>query len=316
MSMRIIFLGTSAFAVPSLAAIIQSNQHVISVITQPDRPYGRGLKLHPSPVKQFAQQHQLPVETPESIKSETFINHIMELHPEIIVVVAYGKILPPTLLQIPKYGCVNVHGSLLPKYRGAAPIQWALIRGETETGVTTMFMNENMDEGDIIFQEKIPILPEDNAGSLSVKLAQLGGSLLQKTLNAIEMGIAPRIPQNHQEATYAPKLTNTDGRIDWNKPAGEIVNLIRGVTPSPGAFTFLKGKRLRIHLAKVGLGSPAEPAGKIILVGKHDESGIVVQTGNNTAVQILRVQPENGKIMSAAQFARGYRLTEGSYLGV
>ncbi|MDI6783781.1 MAG: methionyl-tRNA formyltransferase [bacterium] len=314
--MRILFMGTAEFAVPTLAAILKSGHQVIAVVTQPDRPFGRGLKLRPSPVKEKALQNQLPVLTPESVKDQNMINQFIRLNPEVIVVVAYGKILPPTLLEIPKFGCINVHGSLLPKYRGAAPIQWTLIRGETETGVTTMYMNDKMDEGDIMFQEKISILPEDNYGTLSIKLAQLGGQLIIKTLSAVEQGSAPRNPQNEPEATYAPKIKNTDGLIDWTQPATAIVNLIRGVTPAPGAFTLINGKRVRILAAKAGQGNFGVASGQVLVVGKHDEAGFLVQSGKETAVQIVQIQPESGKIMSAAQFARGYKLTEGIQLGI
>jgi methionyl-tRNA formyltransferase len=314
--MRIIFMGTAEFAVPSLEAILSSKHTLVGIITQPDRPFGRGLKLRPTPIKQFALQHQLAITTPESIKEQAELDKIRAMNPEAIVVVAYGKILPPALLQIPKLGCINVHGSLIPKYRGAAPIQWALIRGETETGITTMYMNDKMDQGDIIFQEKIPILPEDNYGSLSIKLAQLGSQLILKTLNAVEQGSAPRIQQNCAAATLAPKVINSDGRIDWNQMAIEIVNRIRGVTPSPGAFTTINNKRVRILLAKTAQGKSGVLAGQILIVGKHDETGLLVQSGNETAVQIMQVQPESGKIMPATQFARGQRLTEGTQFGI
>lgn len=309
-------MGTAEFAVPTLEAVINSNHQIAAVITQPDRPFGRGLKLRPSPVKQTALQHQLLILSPESIKEQNSIAQLRQLNPEVIVVVAYGKILPPTLLDIPKFGCINVHGSLLPKYRGAAPIQWTLIRGETETGVTTMFMNERMDEGDIIYQEKIGISPDDNYGTLSVKLALLGAQLLIKTLSAIQTGNTPRISQNHQEATYAPKIQNNDGLINWNQSTLNIVNLIRGVTPVPGAYTTIHGKRIRILTAKVGLGNPGTAIGRVILVGKHDEAGILVQSGNKTAVQIMQIQPESGKIMTAAQFARGHKVNEGMQFGI
>lgn len=314
--MHILFMGTAEFAVPLLAAILNSNHKLIGVITQPDRPFGRGLKFHSTPIKQFALQHQIPVTTPESIKNPAELENIQQLNPEAIVVAAYGKILPPALLNIPRFGCINVHGSLLPKYRGAAPIQWALIRGETATGITTMYMNDKMDQGDIIFQEKIPILPEDNYGSLSIKLAQLGGQLLINTLTAIESGTAPRIQQQHEEATLAPKITNLDGQIDWKQPALQIVNRIRGVTPFPGAFTTINGKRLRVLQAQPTQGKTNISPGVVLVVGKHDEIGLIVQSGEETAVQLLQVQPESGKSMTATQFARGHRLTESTQFGI
>jgi methionyl-tRNA formyltransferase len=314
--MRVLFMGTAEFAVLSLEAIINSNHELVGIITQPDRPFGRGLKLRPTPIKEFAFKHQIPVSTPDSIKDQLELESIQRLNPDVLVVVAYGKILPPPLLQIPKFGCVNVHGSLLPKYRGAAPIQWALIRGEPETGITTMFMNDKMDEGDIIYHEKIAISPEDNYGTLSIKLAQLGGQLIMKTLAAIEQDSAPRIQQKHEEATLAPKIKNTDGQIDWNQIAKDIVNRIRGVTPSPGAFTLINSKRVRILFAKATQGSIGISSGQILVVGKHDEIGILVQSGKETAVQLMQVQPESGKIMPAAQFARGQRLTEGTQFGI
>ncbi|MFB3896584.1 MAG: methionyl-tRNA formyltransferase [bacterium] len=314
--MRILFMGTAAFAVPSLESIFNSDHNIVGIITQPDRPFGRGLQLRPTPVKQFALQHQLPVTTPDSIKDPIKLETIRQVNPEAIVVVAYGKILPPALLQIPKFGCINVHGSLLPKYRGAAPIQWALIRGETESGITTMYMNDKMDQGDIIYQEKIPILPEDNYDSLSIKLAQLGGQLIIKTLAAVESGTAPRIQQNHEKATLAPKINSADGKIDWSQSAIHIINRIRGVTPSPGAFTTVNSKRIRILHAQATQGKPGISPGLILVVGKHDEAGLIVQSGEGTAVQLLQVQPESGKIMSATQFARGQRLTEGTQFSI
>jgi methionyl-tRNA formyltransferase len=314
--MRVLFMGTAEFAVPSLEEIINSNHELVGIITQPDRPFGRGLKLHPTPIKELAFKHQLPVSTPESIKEQIELESIQRMNPDVIIVVAYGKILPPALLSIPKFACINVHGSLLPKYRGAAPIQWALIRGEPETGITTMYMNDKMDEGDIIYQEKIAISPEDNYGTLSIKLAQLGGQLILKTLAAVEQGSAPRIQQNHEDATLAPKIRSTDGQIDWNQLALEIINRIRGVTPSPGAFTQINSKRVRILSAKATQGKTGIPPGQILVVGKHDEIGLIVQSGKETAVQLMQVQPESGKIMPAAQFARGQRLTEGTQFGI
>ncbi len=311
--MRILFMGTPDFAVPSLQALLEAKYTIVGVVTQPDKPKGRGKQLAPSPIKQLAETIGYPVYTPVSIRQDPyFIEQIKTLlEPELIVVVAFGQILPPALLNIPKYGCINVHSSLLPKYRGAAPSAWAIINGETDTGVTTMFLNEKMDEGDIIFQDKIPIDSTDTRGTLESKLSKLGASLLIKTIQAIENGTAPRTPQNNAQATYAPKVTTEHGKINWSKSAVEISNLIRGLHPDPGAFTFYKGRRIRIIESNVGnLSTTNKASGTIISIEKGNKPGIYVSTGQDILI-LKSVQPEGKKTMSALDFANGYRVEIG-----
>lgn len=318
--MRLIFMGTPKFAVPSFLAIIEAGYRIELVITQPDRPKGRGLRLIPSPIKEIAMEYHFPILAPQSIKDTEVIDRIRYINPDVIVVVAYGQILPPMILESARYGCVNLHASLLPKYRGPAPVAWAIINGEQETGVTTIFMNERVDEGDIIFQKKISILPEDTRGSLEEKLATLGAELLIETLEAIESGTAPRIPQDHSLATYAPMLKDTDAVINWILPAEKIINFIRGLAPLPGAHTYLGKMRIRILEATLleneiktvlELRETSQP-GKIIYIGKkkRDLPGIVVTTGTDPLL-LKTIQPEGKKIMSALDFSHGYRLQVG-----
>lgn len=313
-------MGTPKFAVPSFLAIIEAGYRIELVITQPDRPKGRGLRLISSPIKEIAMEYHFPILAPQSIKDTEVIDRIRYINPDVIVVVAYGQILPPMILESARYGCVNLHASLLPKYRGPAPVAWAIINGEQETGVTTIFMNERVDEGDIIFQKKISILPEDTRGSLEEKLATLGAELLIETLEAIESGTAPRIPQDHSLATYAPMLKDTDAVINWILPAEKIINFIRGLAPLPGAHTYLGKMRIRILEATLleneiktvlELRETSQP-GKIIYIGKkkRDLPGIVVTTGTDPLL-LKTIQPEGKKIMSALDFSHGYRLQVG-----
>ena len=236
--MRIVFMGTPEFAVPSLEALLKSDDRVVGIVTQPDRPRGRGQRLSPSPVKVIAQREQLPLLQPTKMKDPAFMAELSGWKPDFIAVAAFGRILPPAILSLPPRGCVNVHGSLLPKYRGAGPIQWAIINGETETGITTMLMDEGMDTGAILLQEKIPIVPEDTAGSLSPRLADLGGRLLVETLAQLKAGTLTPRPQDHAQASLAPLLKKEDGVIDRSLPATMIANRIIGLTPWPGAHTF------------------------------------------------------------------------------
>ncbi|OFZ67829.1 MAG: methionyl-tRNA formyltransferase, partial [Bdellovibrionales bacterium RIFOXYB2_FULL_36_6] len=231
--MNIIFMGTPDFAVPTLEGLINSNHKIIAVFTQPDRPKGRGREVVPSPVKVKADANNIPVLQPEKVKEPDFIKKISEYNPDCIVVVAFGQILPKDILNLPRYGCINLHASLLPKYRGAAPINWALIKGETKTGVTSMFMEEGMDTGDILIQREIEIKEDDNAGTLHDKLSQIGNNVILETLDKLERGIIKRIKQDSSVATYASKIKKEDCIIDWNAGAEDIVNKIRGLTPLP-----------------------------------------------------------------------------------
>jgi methionyl-tRNA formyltransferase len=307
--MKIVFMGTPEFAVPSLKALIESGDEVVAVVTQPDKPRGRGLEVTPPPVKILAQKYGIPVLQPQKIKTEEFLKQLEELRPDIICVVAYGKILPKGILELPRYGCINVHASLLPKYRGAAPINWAIIRGEKVTGITTMKMDEGMDTGDILLQREVPIEDEDTAETLSHKLSLTGAEVLIETLNLLKEGKLKPIPQNHSQATYAPMLKKEDGEIDWGKTAEEIKNLVRGTLPWPGAYTFLDNKILKVYKVRVveGQGKPGE-------VIKSDKETLRVATGEN-ALDILELQIEGGKRLDTATFLRGRKIREGTILG-
>ncbi|MFZ5899581.1 MAG: methionyl-tRNA formyltransferase [Bacillota bacterium] len=311
--MRVVFMGTPEFAVVSLRTLVEAGVEVVSVVTQPDRPKGRGKKLCPPPVKEYAVAKGLPVLQPQSIKDSAFKELLAELSPHVIAVVAYGKILPKEILDIPPLGCINVHASLLPKYRGAAPIHWAIINGETETGVTTIFMDQGMDTGDMILQARIKIEPDDTAGSVHDRLAVLGGQLLLKTLRHLAEGTAFRIPQDHSRATYAPLLTKEDEIIDWRKTAQQIVNHIRGMNPWPGAQTTYRGQVLKLWRAEVadGEGRASEP-GTILAADVFQ--GIIVQAGEGR-VRLCGLQPAGRKPMDAGAFLRGYRLDVGTNLG-
>lgn len=260
---RILFMGTPDFAIPSLEALVKRGYTICGAVTQPDKPRGRGHKLMPSPVKEFAISHEIAVFQPETLKNNNFSDELKNLNPDIIIVAAYGKILPRYVLEFPKYGCINVHGSVLPKYRGAAPIQRAVINGEKETGITTMFMNEGLDTGDILLCDKTEIGENETAGELFDRLALLGADTLLKTLDKIENGTLNRTPQNDDEATYAAMLSRETGHIDWNMTAKEIFSLVKGCNPYPAAFTSYKGEALKIFSCSIGENADA-PNGKIL----------------------------------------------------
>ncbi|MDD3652956.1 MAG: methionyl-tRNA formyltransferase [Desulfotomaculaceae bacterium] len=303
--MRLIFMGTPDFAVPSLKALVESKHTVLAVVTQPDRPKGRGKKETPPPVKDLAQSLNLLVIQPSQVREPDFVSLLRSFLPEVIVVVAYGKILPRDVLLLPKYGCINLHASLLPKYRGAAPIHRALINGELETGITTMFMDEGLDTGDIILQKSIPILEEDTVGTVHDRLAVEGARLLNKTLYLIEIGQAPRKPQKGK-SSYAPVITGADELIQWNKPARDIFNHIRGMNPWPGAHTFWGNKMLKIWRTHVREEDHTQEhqrskPGQILKTGRE---GIMVCTGRGIIV-IDELQLQGAKRMSAADFLRG-----------
>jgi methionyl-tRNA formyltransferase len=308
--MRIVFMGTPEFAVPSLEALLKSGDPVVGIVTQPDRPKGRGQRLSPSPVKIIAQREQLPLLQPIKMKDAAFMAELSSWQPDVIAVAAFGRILPPAILSLPPRGCINVHGSLLPKYRGAGPIQWAIINGETETGITTMLMDEGMDTGAMLLQKKIAIGPEDTAGSLSSRLADLGGRLLLETLAQLKAGTLTPRPQDHSQATLAPLLKKEDGAIDWRLSAAMIANRIRGLTPWPGAYTFLKTDRWMISRATAIDENTTLAPGEITAVTKE---AIHVATGKGV-LAIHELQPANGRRMPAAQYVAGHPLQIGMQL--
>jgi methionyl-tRNA formyltransferase len=312
--LRIVFAGTSEFAVPSLEALFSSEHEVLAVITQPDKPSGRGGKLQISPVKRAALPHDTLVLQPEKISDPAFVAQLKDLGQiDVMVVVAYGQKIPSEILSWPRFGVVNVHGSLLPKYRGAAPIEHALIAGEDKTGVTTMLLDEGWDTGPILLQQQVEILPNETAGELSDRLSIIGAELLLKTLEGLEKGTIDPVPQDHSLATYARALARDAGSIDWSAPAANIVNLIRGCTPKPGAFTARKGLLLKIWRARVeDLDVETSRPGQVI---KVDREGVVVGAGCG-AVRLLEVQPESRRRMSAAQYALGARLQPGDLFDV
>lgn len=307
--LKIVFMGSAGFAVPSLNALVDSHHDVIEVVAQPCKPAGRGMQMRECAVANFAKENGLPLYQPASVKKEEVIEHFKGLGPDLIVVAAYGKILPKALLEIPPMGCINVHASLLPKYRGAAPINWAIANGETETGITTMFINEGLDSGDILLAATTPIDETETASGLHDRLAGMGADLLMHTIDGlIDGSMAPR-PQNHDEATYAPIMKKDDGRIDWSKGSDEIFNRIRAFTPWPGSFATWGGKKVRIHdVAPLEIDHGKTP-GTVLEAKDH----IAVACGDG-ALCLLEIQMEGGKRMPASDFLRGHKLKEGDVL--
>jgi len=306
----IIFMGTPEFAVPALKALHENDQNITLVVTQPDRPKGRGRKRTPSPVKETAVNLGYSVIQPSSVRTVEFSNCIEKLAPDFIVVIAFGHIIPKNILNIPKIATINIHASLLPKYRGPAPIQWAIINEEKETGVTTMLMDEGMDTGDILLSSKLEIAPDDTSKSLHDRLAVLGADLLLQTLNTFETGDVNPTSQDHSQATYAPMLKKNDGRINWEKPANTLEAFIRGMTPWPGAFTFHEKKRLKIFRAKtIVMDTEASPG--LVIQGFPDE--LWISTGKGV-LTIMELQSESGKRLLVKDFLRGYKLPPGTHL--
>ncbi|MGB9891950.1 methionyl-tRNA formyltransferase [Thermodesulfovibrio yellowstonii] len=303
MSSGIIFFGTPEFAVPSLKALISRGEKILLVVTQPDKPKGRGKNLQAPEIKKVALQYELPLCQPEKIKDDNFIKKLKSLNPEFAIVVAYGKILPKEILEIPKHGCINLHASLLPKYRGAAPIQWALINGEKITGVTTMIIDEGLDTGPILLQKEISINDEDNAETLSEKLSVVGAELIIETIDKMRKGIITPKPQTG-EITYAPQLKKDDGKINWNNSARKIFNLVRGTYPWPCAYSFLKDERVKIIKTEVLEGNAAPG---LIIKAKNE---LIVGTQEGL-LRILLIQPEGKKIMTAKEFISGRKINEG-----
>jgi methionyl-tRNA formyltransferase len=309
-ALRIIFMGTAELSCASFSKLAGDEQfEVVAIVTQPDKPKGRELKLQPSPVKILAEKLKLPILQPARARNEKFIAQLHELKPDLIVVVAYGQILPQAILDLPKFGCLNVHTSLLPKYRGASPIQSAILNGETETGVTIMKMDASLDTGKIISQTRTPILPEDNFATLHDRLAQLGAELLVETIpNYVAGKILPK-PQPAEGVSYAAKIKKEDGRIDWNEPAEKILNRLRAFTPWPGAFTFLKAEP-KPQLLKIWKAEVVEKSGAASEILFADKNGIVVACGKN-ALQILELQRAGGRRLSTAEFFAGNPLMAG-----
>jgi len=305
---RIIFFGTPNFAIPTLKYLLQGPDEVIAVVTQPDREKGRGRKVIPSPVKELALQHGLTLLQPEKVREEAFQEKMKSLQPELFVVVAYGQILPKSLLKIPKHGAVNVHASLLPKYRGAAPIPWAILKGERLTGVTTMMMDEGMDTGDILLQIEIPIGEEETSETLHDRLALLGAQLLLETVRGMKAGNLHPIPQDHSKATYAPPLKKEDGRMDWSKEAKEIDRQVRAFNPWPGAFTEWNGQLLKIYRGEVRGKKSIGKAGTVAWVGLDF---IEVETGKDFFL-IKEVQLEGKRRMGVREFISGHPITVGT----
>ena len=313
---RIVFMGTPAFAVPSLKALLDRGENVVCVVTQPDRPKGRGRKIMMPPVKELALKASIPVLQPESIRGGEFLAELRQYNPDIIGLTAYGNILPENIINLPPLGTINVHGSLLPKYRGAAPIQWALINGETETGITIMQMDKGVDTGDILLQEKLPIGPEDTAGSLSGKLAELGGKALGAALDLLRLDRLNPTQQNNNLASLAPLLNKEDGLVNWLHSAVQISCQIRGLDPWPTTYTTLSGKRLRLFSPEVAdkslcLGcSISEPG--IICTANRD--GLLITTGDGCLL-IKEIQAEGSRRMSVEAFLSGHTIQSGTLLG-
>ncbi|MDD3183749.1 MAG: methionyl-tRNA formyltransferase [Anaerostipes sp.] len=308
--MKVIFMGTPEFAVPTLEKLIEHHE-VIAVVSQPDKQKGRGKKVLMTPVKEKAVEHGLLVLQPERARDEEFTAKLQELNPDVIVVVAYGQILPESILNIPKYGCINVHGSLLPKYRGAGPIQWAVLNGEKETGITTMYMGKGLDTGDMIDKVSMELDPKETAGSLHDKLMHQGAQLLIETLEKLENYTAVRTKQNDQESSYAPMLTKEMGQIDFTKSAKEIECLIRGLNPWPSAYTKLNGKVMKVWDADVKMWTGDEKPGTIVDITKKS---IVVAAGEN-ALELKEIQLAGKKRMQVQAFLLGYEVSVGTVLG-
>jgi len=308
--MNLGFCGTPSFAVPALEKLVEAGHTVALVVTQPDRPRGRGMELTPSPVKLRALELGLEVTQPDKIRNnDSLRNRLTVIHPDAIIVVGYGRIIPQWMLELPRLGNINLHASLLPKYRGAAPIQWAIANGETTTGVTTMRIDEGLDTGDILLQRKVGISPEDTAETLAPRLAGIGADLIVETLRHLDCGTLQPRPQDQATATLAPILKKEDGRIDWRRPAPEILNRLRGFQPWPGAFTSFHGKNFHIW--------SAAPVERQLAPGElaTDGNSLLVGCGSTTALVLIEVQPEGKKRMPVRDFVHGYRPRSGERLG-
>jgi len=304
-------MGTPEFAVPCLESLINSKHEVIGVFTQPDKRSGRGQRINITPVKEKALEHSIPIFQPTTLKNDDIINEIKDLNPDLIVVVAYGQILPKAVLEIPKYGCINVHASLLPKYRGAGPINWAIINGEKKTGITTMYMDVGLDTGDMLLKEEIEIGEDETAGELHDRLMKIGAKVLNKTINLLEVDEIISIPQNHDGSSYAPMLTKDLGRIDWTRPAQDIKDLIRGTIPWPTAYTTYGGKVMKIWKCRVIKRDIEYNPGKVVEVQKDC---ILVSTGKNILV-IEEIQFSGKKRMGVKDYLIGNNIEINRNLG-
>ena len=310
--MKIVFFGTPAFSVPVLKAVIASRHTVAAVVSQPDRPKGRSMLLSPTPVRQAALDAGISVLQPENASAPDFFSAYSKFSPDLNVIVAFGQILPEELIYFPRHATINIHASLLPKYRGASPINRALINGDTETGITYQFIVKKLDAGDIIYQEKMPVAPEDNAITLFEKLSALSGNTVVKVLDMIDSGTAPRVRQDESQATFVKTLNKSDGKMDFTQGASNIVNKIRGLVPWPCAFCSYNGKILKIFAAREFSGDkPAGKPGEIIEIIRN--TGIVVSTGSGN-ILVTELQPESGKKLAAAEFALGQKNILGSIL--
>jgi methionyl-tRNA formyltransferase len=307
---RIVFMGTPAFACPTLQALIDRPDPVVGVVCQPDRPRGRGLAVVPPAVKELALRHRLRVLQPERLKDPAFQDALRALAPELIVVAAYGKILPPSILDLPADGCINVHASCLPRHRGAAPIAWAILAGDAITGVTIMAMNEEMDAGDILLQREMPIEPDDTGGSLGERLARLGATAIGEAIDGLRAGTVRPLPQPQAGVTFAPRIEREHCRLDWARPAEQLERLVRAVAPERAAFTTLAGRVLRVHRAALETSAPGTPGGVV----DAGPDGIVVATGAG-ALRLLVVQLEGRRRLSAAEFLAGRPIPPGTCLG-
>lgn len=309
--MKVVFMGTPDFSVPTLQKLIDEKYEVAAVVTQPDKPKGRGKAVQFTPVKELAVKYDIPVFQPKRIKgNEEFYEEMKALNPDVMVVVAFGQLLPIEILELPKYGCINIHASLLPKYRGAAPIQWVILDGEKETGVTTMMMDVGLDTGDMLLKEVVPIEEKETGGSLHDKLSAAGGNLIIETLKHVEDGTIVRTPQGDAESNYAKMLNKELGKIDFTRSAVEIERLIRGLNPWPSAYTSLHGKTLKVWDANVVEGKSQAKPGEIIEIGK---SSFTVMTGEK-ALEIMEMQLEGKKRMTTEAFLRGYTVEKGEVL--
>ena len=317
--MRVIFMGTPDFAKESLEAIYNAKHEILAVVTNQDKPKGRGMKMIPSPVKEFALEKKLKIYQPEKVKNNTeFINEIKKMNPDVICVVAYGKILPKEILEIPKLGCINVHASLLPKYRGAAPIQWAILNGDKITGITTMYMDEGMDTGDMILKKEVEIDENETTGELWDRLSKIGGNLLVETLKQIQSGIAPRKKQDN-DFTIAPMLNKEMAKIDWNrKNATEIKNLVRGLNPIMGAYSYLNGKKLKfwkvdiVNLSDLTINRDVKEISEMkngtVLIS-NEKDGLYIKSKDGV-IKVLEIQGENAKRMNINDYLRGNKIIE------
>lgn len=309
--LRVVFMGTPDFSVPTLEALVQAGHNIVGVYCQPDKEKGRGKQVQMPAVKVAALAHDLPVYQPVTLKSEEVEAELRALEPDVIIVIAYGKILPPWLIRLPKYGCINVHASILPKYRGAAPIHYAILNGDTKTGVTIMHMDDGLDTGDIIDVETIEILPDETTGELFERIATLGGTTINPVLERWVAGEIIATPQDDTKASHTSKITKDMGLIDWNSPAFEVANKIKALNPAPGCFTFINGKRLKLWMAESLEESSSVQPGTIVAI-TADSIDVATKDG---ILRLKEVQSDNKKRMSAGDFSRGHQLKVGMTFG-